>query len=210
MRSGPERDSRPGRSARRAGIAEAILPSRKRRRLRRTSAKAAFVAAAARSTADGRLCFRYDAPDFRGFVIVSNFMALPAEPLPAPVQAGVGRVGWSDLFVDSEARTEEWRLVLVWAPWCTHCGEAFRELQAAAEAWRAASGRVSLFAAAEPNSRPGDVPTMTRLEGIVAPALRMKSESVSVSGAANQLPTVLLFAGDHLVGRKLGTQPHVE
>ena len=60
---------------------------------------------------------------------MSNFMALPAEPLPAPVQAGVGRVGWSDLFVDSEARTEEWRLVLVWAPWCTHCGEAFRELQ---------------------------------------------------------------------------------
>ena len=157
-------------------------------------------------TADGRLCFRYDAADFRGFVMVSNFMTRPAEPLPVAAQAVLASVGWSDLFVEGEARPEEWRLVLVWAPWCTHCGEAFRELQEAAETWRSAGGRVSLFAAAEPNSRQGDVATMARLEGIVAPALRMKREGVSASGAANQLPTVLLFAGDRLVDRKLGTQ----
>ena len=159
-------------------------------------------------TADGRLCFRYDAIDFRGFVMASDFMTRPADPLPADagVTADVGSVRWSDLFMNREVQIEEWGLVLVWAPWCTHCGQAFRELREAAETWRAAGGSVSLFAAAEPNSRPEDVATMTRLEGIVAPALRMKREGVSASGAANQLPTVLLFAGEHLVGRKLGTQ----
>ena len=163
-------------------------------------------------TADGRLCFRYDAIDFRGFVIVSDFMTRPANPLPADAQAtgGVGSVRWSDLFMNREVQVEEWGLVLVWAPWCTHCGEAFRELREAVETWRAAGGSVSLFAAAEPNSRPGDVVTMTRLEGIVAPALRMKREGLAVSGAANQLPTVLLFAGEYLVGRKLGTQRRTE
>ncbi len=159
-------------------------------------------------TADGRLCFRYDAGDFRGFVVVSNFLTQPSEPLPADVRvtASNASVRWGDLFMNGDVQVEDWGLVLVWAPWCTHCGEAFRELREAVETWRAAGWSVSLFAAAEPNSRPEDVETMTRLDGIVAPALQMKHDGVYASGAANQLPTVLLFAGERLVGRKLGTQ----
>lgn len=159
-------------------------------------------------TADGRLSFRYDAPDFRGFVIASTFMSRPEEPLQADMQVrlGVGGVGWSELFVDAEVQSEGWRLVLVWAPWCTHCEEAFRELREAAAAWRAAGGTVSLFAAAEPSSVPEDVAKMRQVDRITAPALRMKHEGLSASGGANQLPAVLLFGGDRLVGRKLGTQ----
>lgn len=159
-------------------------------------------------TIDARLSFRYDAADFRGFVIASNFMSEPAEPLPvgAGMAAHRGTVSWNDVFLGGEVRTAENRLVLVWAPWCTHCSDAFREVQEAAELWRSTGGKVSLFAAPEPNSPSDDVAKMRRVDGITAPALRMKRGGVSLAGAANQLPTVLLFIGDRLVDRRLGTQ----
>ena len=163
-------------------------------------------------TADGRLAFRYDAPDFRGFVIASTFMSRPAKRLPADVQGrhGVGGARWSDVFVDGGHQGARWTLVLVWAPWCTHCEEAFRELREATAAWRADGGAVSLFAAAEPNSLPEDVARMRQVDRITAPTLRMKHGGLSATGAANQLPAVLLFAGDRLLDRKLGTQPSDE
>ena len=34
-------------------------------------------------TEDGRLCFRYDGDDYRGFMMASNVLSLPEQPLPA-------------------------------------------------------------------------------------------------------------------------------
>lgn len=50
-------------------------------------------------TIDARLSFRYDAADFRGFVIASNFMSEPAEPLPvgAGMAAQAGELSYAFL-----------------------------------------------------------------------------------------------------------------
>ena len=48
-------------------------------------------------TQDGRLCFRYDGPDFRGFMMATGVLEVPAEPLPVPAALPRTRT-WHDIF----------------------------------------------------------------------------------------------------------------
>ena len=45
-------------------------------------------------TKDGRLCFRYDGPDYRGFMMASNVLDVPAQPLPAVAEPLPRRRTW--------------------------------------------------------------------------------------------------------------------
>ena len=54
-------------------------------------------------TRDGRLSFRYDSPEYRGFMFASQVLSVPASPLPKSTAALPAERSWSDIFPDSAA-----------------------------------------------------------------------------------------------------------
>ena len=54
-------------------------------------------------TKDGRLCFRYDGPDYRGFMMASGVLDVAAEPLPAAPQPLPAERTWADIFPETPA-----------------------------------------------------------------------------------------------------------
>ena len=49
-------------------------------------------------TKDGRLCFRYDGDDYRGFMIASNVLSLAEQPLPPAGPRVPASLKWSRSF----------------------------------------------------------------------------------------------------------------
>src|SRR6185503_12561657 len=49
-------------------------------------------------TRDGRLCFRYDGPDYRGFMMASGVLDVPEKPLPAAAEPLPKDRTWGDIF----------------------------------------------------------------------------------------------------------------
>ena len=49
-------------------------------------------------TKDGRLCFRYDGDDYRGFMMVDHPLDVPEQPLPAVAEPLPHRRTWEDVF----------------------------------------------------------------------------------------------------------------
>ena len=79
-------------------------------------------------TRDGRICFRYDGPDYRGFMMASSVLDAPALPLPAVAAPLPADRRWTDLFPETHIGAQQWQLVLVWAPWSAHSQDAFTAL----------------------------------------------------------------------------------
>jgi len=156
-------------------------------------------------TQDGRLCFRYDGPDYRGFVIARNVLSLPEAPLsPAPADA-LGRTAWSDVFPETPVPQTPLTLVLIWAPWNAHSPEA---LLAARKLARSSIGadRLAVAAAPEPTSMPEETDRMFNQYGSGLRRIPLAVSRLRFTGAVNQIPTVLLFRGAVLVDQKLGAQ----
>jgi hypothetical protein len=157
-------------------------------------------------TRDGRLSFRYDADDFRGFVIASDFMGNAWEPLPDEEPRETTPLAWSDVFPRQPAPASPVSVVLVWAPWNAHSPDALIDLQKASETWRAQGADVGVFAAAEPSSVPSDVARMKAATALRVPELVMPPDRVAAAGAHNHIPMVLVFSRDRLRDRRLGAQ----
>src|SRR5262249_48705725 len=76
-------------------------------------------------TRDGRLCFRYDGPDYRRFMMASNVLDIPAQPLPAVAEPLPHRRTWQDIFQTAARPSHRVNVVMIWAPWSAHSQEAF-------------------------------------------------------------------------------------
>src|SRR5262245_53746452 len=107
-------------------------------------------------TKDGRLCFRYDGPDYRGFMMASNVLDAPESPLPTATEALPDERRWEDIFPETPP-AKGLRLVMIWAPWSAHSLEAFTNLQEARDHFTARGVSVDIVAAADPGSRESDV-----------------------------------------------------
>jgi hypothetical protein len=155
-------------------------------------------------TRDGRLCFRYDGPDYRGFMIASNVLDAPAGPLPSPKRPDVA-VSWAELF--GSPPEHALNLVMIWAPWSAHSPDALAALQEAHRRLILRGIRIGVFAAREPASFPSDAAEMRRRFGIVLPDISIAADGFMRTEAVNQIPTTLLFRGGVLVDSRLGAQP---
>src|SRR6185295_10903530 len=79
-------------------------------------------------TQDGRLCFRYDGPDYRGFMMASGVLDVTATALPAVQQQLPLERSWHDIFPEAPA-PQGLSLVMIWAPWSAHSRQAFSDLE---------------------------------------------------------------------------------
>jgi hypothetical protein len=156
-------------------------------------------------TQDGRLCFRYDGPDFRGFMMASGVLDVQAQPLPAPAALPATRT-WKDIFPETPAPKSGTSLVLIWAPWSAHSQIAFADLERAKTYFASRGAEVSITAAADPGSPESDITRQLSEFHVTLPRIPISSAGLALTEARNQMPTTLLFKNGVLVDRKLGAQ----
>jgi hypothetical protein len=157
-------------------------------------------------TRDGRLCFRYDGPDYRGFMMASNVLDAPAERLPEVSLGLSDRRTWEEIFPETPALRHGLRLVMIWAPWSAHSLEAFTNLQAARDAFASRGLTVDVMAAADPGSRESDIASQLDDFQVTVPRIALSQKNLAKTEARNQMPTLLLFRDGVLVDRRLGAQ----
>jgi hypothetical protein len=156
-------------------------------------------------TRDGRLSFRYDGPDYRGFMLARRVLAAPAHPLPAPQHIPEHRT-WRDVFPETPRPATEMTLVLVWGPWGAHSRDALRSLERARGYFDERELDITVLHAIDPGSSPGDAEWFLARDGIGVPRIPLTPEQRSLSEAHNQNPTTLLFQDGALIDRRMGAQ----
>jgi hypothetical protein len=156
-------------------------------------------------TEDGRLCFRYDGPDYRGFIIATNVLDAPVASLPAVPEPLPERRAWNDIFPETNT-APGMRLVMIWAPWSAHSFEAFTNLQQSREYFSKHGFRIDILAAADPGSRESDITRQLSDFRVTVPRIPLSQKGLAMTEARNQMPTTLLFRDGMLVGQRLGAQ----
>src|SRR6266851_2617649 len=82
-------------------------------------------------TQDGRLAFRYDGDDYRGFMMAEHVLDAAERPLGQTDQHLPARIAWSDVFPETPVPSKSLALVTVWATWSAHSPDALIDLQRA-------------------------------------------------------------------------------
>ena len=157
-------------------------------------------------TKDGRLCFRYDGPDYRGFMMAKGVLDVAAEPLPPAPQALPADRTWSEIFPETPAPQSHFTIVMIWAPWSAHSREAFGELEQARDYLSARMPSLSVLAAADPGSRQADVTRQLADFHVTVPSITLSGRGLLLTEGRNQMPTTLLFRDGVLIDRRLGAQ----
>lgn len=157
-------------------------------------------------TRDGRLCFRYDGDDYRGFMMADHVLRAPERPLRATGSKLPVAPRWSDLFPETPQPTHRVTVVMVWAPWSAHSPQALIDLEQA-DAWFHEHGEdVAAMTALDIGSLRADVDRMRRENGITLPEIPLASERFPKTEALNQIPTEILFRDGVAIDRRLGAQ----
>ena len=157
-------------------------------------------------TLDGRLSFRYDGDDYRGFMFAENVLAVAERPLAAAGDRVPAERTWADLFPETPQPDSAVSLVLIYASWSAHTPDALRDLQAADRLFRAANEDVTVLTTLERSSRREDVERLRQQGGITLPEIPLAPHRLALTEALNQIPTTLLFRDGVLLDRRLGAQ----
>ena len=159
-------------------------------------------------TRDGRLSFRYDSPEYRGFMFASQVLSVPATPLPKPATTAAlpAERSWNDIFPDSPRPGGAYTMVLVWSSWSAHSPVALADMQKARDYFRDERFDLNVLASAEPASQIEDVTRLLSRGGINLQSIPMTPAGLAMTEGRNQMPTTLLFRGDRLIDRRLGAQ----
>ena len=157
-------------------------------------------------TRDGRLSFRYDGEDYRGFMFASNVLSSPATPLAAQPQKLPASRSWSQLFPETVQPSHKFNLVVVYGAWNAHSPLALAALQQTAANVAASSLDVGVTTAADPSSTESDINHMLATYGIELPRIPLSAERAPLTEIANQSPATLLFRDGILIGSRLGAQ----
>jgi hypothetical protein len=160
-------------------------------------------------TRDGRLSFRYDGNEYRGFVMATDVLSAPERPLPRVAQHVPAVRTWGDIFPETPA-SPGIALVLIWGTWSAHAPQALVDFQRARDAFESRALGFHLFMATEPGSREEDVAQTLSKHGVRLARIPLAPERLVLTEAHNQNPTTLLFRDGRLVDRRLGAQTFEE
>ena len=161
-------------------------------------------------TKDGRLCFRYDGDDYRGFMMATDVLAAPEHPLPSPGPRVPATLTWTELFPETPLPAPRVNVVMIWSSWSAHSPLALAALQQARVYFSGRAAGAGIMTALELSSRPADVARLLREGGITLPRIPLAPERLAFTEALNQIPTELLFRDGILVDRRLGAQSFEE
>jgi dipeptidyl aminopeptidase/acylaminoacyl peptidase len=156
-------------------------------------------------TDDGRLCFRYDSDDFKGFVIADGFDQR-GEPLPTTTARSPTTVLWRSVFPEQPEPKSAYTVAMVWATWGAHCQTALADLEEAISRLRAVHIDAASAVVNEPVSNEKEVRRVLRRLHSSAPHFAVAPERLWLTRADNQIPALMLFKGETLVARRLGAQ----
>ncbi len=159
-------------------------------------------------TKDGRLNFRYDGDDYRGFMMASDVLSAPQRPLPAVPAALPSNRRWSDIFPETPRPAPAVSLVTVWSSWSAHSPDALLDLQRAREYFAQQSQDVAIATATDPGSREQDALRLLAAHRIDLPRIPLAPERLNFTEAQNQVPATLLFRDGQLIDRRLGAQTY--
>jgi hypothetical protein len=157
-------------------------------------------------TEDGRLCFRYDGADYRGFMMASGVLDVAASPLPAVPQTLPATRTWRDIFPETPVPSGSLSLVMIWAPWSAHSRDAFADLEQARAYLSPRIPGLTVMAAADPGSAEADITRQLTDFHVTVPRVPISTRGLLLTEARNQMPTTLLFKDGVLIDRRLGAQ----
>lgn len=157
-------------------------------------------------TRDGRLSFRYDGEEYRGFMFASDVLSAPARPLSANLQHVPERRDWSDLFPETVQPQNGVSLVMVWGTWSAHSPHALIDLQRARAYFDQHAWDVGVMTATDPGSQQADIDRLLERHRVQLPRIPLDAERLFLTEAHNQIPTTLLFRDGQLIDRRLGAQ----
>jgi hypothetical protein len=154
-------------------------------------------------TEDGRLCFRYDGDDYRGFMFASNVLSLPSRPLGSPSAPLPADLSWTDLFPGTSP-PHRTNLVMIWSDWSPHAPNALTDLQRLHRDARSRGLDLGVMTVVPEGSRRPDIDRILSAHSIDLPEIRLRADRIHLTGALNQIPTELLFQDGKLVEQRLG------
>lgn len=160
-------------------------------------------------TRDGRLSFRYDSEDYRGFMMASNFLKNPSEPLPTshgPPEAGAPLM---ELYGSVNPPRQKVVLVNVWAGWCVHSRDEVPTMNRVRLLLREKNLDAEIVGACEPSSLQSDRDRILRGNGISLPQVDIEPKELA-SFSVQMIPTSLLFVDGKLAERRYGAQSYEE
>lgn len=157
-------------------------------------------------TEDGRLSFRYDGEDYRGFMMVSDVLSARTHPLlKESTQLSLERT-WQDIFPETPLLNKKLNVVLVWAPSGAHSAIALSALEQAQDYFDKNGEKVGVLTAVDPASIPSDVEKVRTENDIELPQIYLDASRLILTEINNQNPSTLLFENEKLVDRRLGAQ----
>src|SRR5688572_710524 len=157
-------------------------------------------------TKDGRLCFRYDGADYRGFMMAGNVLDVPERPLAQPSAPLPRNPRWSELFPETPQPASRVAVIMIWAPWSAHSPQALTDLQRAAAFFKEHGEDAAVATALEIGSARPDAERLRRLHGITLPEIPLAPTRFIATEAVNQIPSALLFRDGEMIDRHLGAQ----
>ena len=155
-------------------------------------------------TNDGKLLFRQNLHDFRGFVLASNVLNGGWQAFPKTSRASLIGARWTNIFPAVAAPASDVTVITVWAPWNAHSDYALQSAQKAGAVFRQRQWDVTILAALEPSSLADDARRMLVAAQSHLPALPLLWADVQATYAHNQVPSNLLFKRGVLADVRLG------
>jgi thiol-disulfide isomerase/thioredoxin len=156
-------------------------------------------------TKDGRLFFRYDSDQYRGFVIASDFLGNSSTPLPTTRPGPAETPSLSGLFRQAVPPARRVVLVNVWAAWCVHCRDELPHLERLGRKLRERNADAEIVLACEPSSFDTDRSNIVEREKLTLPQVELDPADVERFGVL-MFPTSLLFVDGRLAERRYGAQ----
>lgn len=156
-------------------------------------------------TRDGRLSFRYDGEDFRGFLLASDFLGNAWEPLPTSAPKAASAPTLQEVLGGQAPAAARAVLINFWAPWCSHCRDELPALARLDAALRAARSDVVILGACAPDGRREDRERLIRSEGLGFRQVDLSPQTFADLGV-RMFPTSMLFVDGRLVERRFGSQ----
>lgn len=155
-------------------------------------------------TRDGRLVFRHDSKDYRGFLMASGFLGNPRTPLPTAYPDDTRQTGTlADLLRRAMPPAKKVVMVNLWAGWCVHCRGELPVLDQLRKDLRSGGCDAEILGACDPTSFPSDREFILRRSRLDLPQVDITSEEVNAFGI-QVYPTTLLFVDGRLMEKHHG------